>query len=300
MNLHHEHSPEAPLVSIGLPVYNGRRHLRHAVLSILNQAYTNWELIIVDDASTDNSLETIADIVDNRIKVTRHSDNLGRAARLNEAVDQAKGEYFARMDQDDIAYPDRLAKQVAFLQQHPNVDLTASSVTVFKDNGSLIGIRTVPTSHKEICRNQQRFMMPHPTWMGKKAWFLANPYDENVFIEDKDLLSRTFQQSTFANIPKPLLGYREENLTVSKMLKYRLVAISVAKNNWKQRRFLSAVSVIVMNMVKAIVDIVAISTRLNYRILRHRASPPSRQISDEWQNVYNNIITEDGSRLTTK
>ena len=100
--------PESsPLITVGMPIYNAGEVLRPAVLSIINQSYFNWELIIIDDGSTDNSLEYIQDILDPRIKIVNDGLNKGLAARLNEIMDLGRGVYFARMDQDDISYPQK-------------------------------------------------------------------------------------------------------------------------------------------------------------------------------------------------
>ena len=100
------------LVTVAMPVYNAGKYLRLSVLSIVKQTFTNWELLIIDDGSTDDALKDIADIKDARIRIFRDGTNKGLAARLNEAVNLAQGYYFARMDQDDVSYPERFARQI--------------------------------------------------------------------------------------------------------------------------------------------------------------------------------------------
>ena len=116
-----------PRVTIALPVYNGGATLKLAVHSVLQQSFTDWELIILDDASTDNSLEVMRSFDDPRIRLVEGEHNLGLSARLNMAVDMACGDYFARMDQDDISLPLRLGKQLGYLQKHGEVDLLATN-----------------------------------------------------------------------------------------------------------------------------------------------------------------------------
>src|SRR5450830_847145 len=91
-----------PLVTVAMPVYNAGKYLRLAVLSIVKQTFTDWEMLVIDDGSTDNAFDSIADIKDDRIRILRDGTNKGLAARLNEAIDLARGQYFARMDQDDV------------------------------------------------------------------------------------------------------------------------------------------------------------------------------------------------------
>src|SRR5580704_14644764 len=117
--------PPKPLITVALPVYNAGGYLRPAVQSILRQTYTNWELLVMDDGSTDGSLETVADILDPRITLIRGGSNEGTAVRQNQAIDLAKGQLLARMDQDDVSYPGRFASQVALLRGRPEVDLAA-------------------------------------------------------------------------------------------------------------------------------------------------------------------------------
>jgi len=164
---------EQPVVTVALPVYNGASTLAIAIRSILNQSFGNWELIILNDASTDDSLRVMRSFDDPRIRLVEGDTNIGLSARLNMAVNMAKGIYFARMDQDDISLPLRLEKQLDYLHMHPEVDLLASNYAVFNDNLEWLGKLSVAQQHDEICRKPwSGFYMPHPTWMGKLEWFI--------------------------------------------------------------------------------------------------------------------------------
>ena len=99
-----------PLITVAMPIYNAGEYLPDAVNSIIAQTYTNWELFIIDDGSTDNAINSVESINDARIKILNDGLNKGLAARLNQAIDLAKGQYFARMDQDDISMPERHQK----------------------------------------------------------------------------------------------------------------------------------------------------------------------------------------------
>ena len=123
-----------------------------AIRSILNQTYTNWELLLMEDGSSDRSLEVTRGFVDPRISVCADGANKGIVFRLREAVEISRGKYFARMDGDDIAYPQRLERQIGYLEQHPEVDLLGCGMMVFKTDGSALGIRLTPESHEKICR----------------------------------------------------------------------------------------------------------------------------------------------------
>ncbi len=202
---------DVPLITIGMPIYNAGRYLRLAVVSILQQTLTNWELIIIDDGSTDGATENIRDLVDPRIKIVQDGSNRGLAARLNEAVDMARGRYFARMDQDDISYPERLARQLQYLEQQPDLDLVASRCVSIDADNKLVGAMPWALTHDQICaRPWAGFYLPHPTWMGRIEWFRRHRYatPQPYGCEDQEVLLRSYCSSQFATHPDVLFAYR--------------------------------------------------------------------------------------------
>ena len=278
----------SPIVSIGMPVYGCELTIAASIRSIVKQTFTDWELIIIDDGSTDKTLAAAARFRDPRIRMIEGGKNLGLPSRLNQAVRMSTGRYFARMDGDDIAYPERLARQVSFLQQHPEIDLLATSMSVFKDDESLIGVRPVPVSHAEICAHPwAAFPMAHPTWMGKIEWFSANPYcPEAVLMEDQELLLRTYATSTFACLDEVLLAYREESLSLRKNLAARKNFVralwrSAASGGtyWRAARGTLA------QLARATLDTAALSTGLGHKLLRHRARPVPPQEISRWSEI---------------
>jgi glycosyltransferase involved in cell wall biosynthesis len=167
-----------PLVSIAMPVRNCERTVRRAVNSILRQSLSNWELLLLDDGSTDGTLEIARSICDPRIRLFADGQQMGLVPRLNEAVRLAEGNLLARMDGDDVAFPDRLRRQVEFLDEHPEVDLAGCGVLVFRSGGEVLGKRSVVETHEKICRRPWAgFPLGHPTWMGRIEWFRLHPYD---------------------------------------------------------------------------------------------------------------------------
>ena len=216
----------APLVSVVLPVYNAGTTLPLALASIIRQTFRDWELILIDDASTDGCVAALGDAgsLDGRVRVFREARNQGLAARLNQGIDLATGRYLARMDQDDIAYPERLETQVKFLEAHPDVDLVATRTLLFWNDGPVIGLSPLRETHEEICAAPWRgFFLPHPTWMGRIEWFRRHRYriPEVVRAEDQDLLLRSYRSSRFACLPEVLLGYRQPGLPLRKVLTAR-------------------------------------------------------------------------------
>lgn len=200
-----------PLVTVVMPVYNAGPYLRQAVLSIVRQTFGDWELLIIDDGSTDDAIEGITDIADHRIHVVRNPNNLGLAATLNIGIDLARGEFIARMDQDDIAYPERLERQLAMLRADPTLDLVAVRCLAIDRKGEIVGALPFALSHEMLCKMPWRgFYLPHPTWLGRTEWFrryryaIPGPY----LSEDQELLLRSYRDSRFAVTPEILFAYR--------------------------------------------------------------------------------------------
>lgn len=227
-----------PVVSIGMPIYNAGKFLRLAVCSILNQTFEDWELIIIDDASTDGAIAGISDIVDSRIRIIDGRHNLGLATRLNEAVSLARGTYFARMDQDDVSHPERLAKQLAFLESDPAIDLLATQCVVINEKNEVTGVLPFRVSHEEICAAPWLGLhMPHPTWMGRTAWFRGNAYlsPGPYCCEDQELLLRTFKTSRFQVLAEPLLAYRVRNgISLTKLWRTRTTLLRLQRKYFSE------------------------------------------------------------------
>jgi len=260
-----------PIVTIALPVYNGGALLKLAVHSILQQSFSDWELIILDDASTDNSLEVMRSFDDARIRLVEGEINMGLSARLNMAIDMARGDYFARMDHDDIIYPQRLEKQLAYLQSHPKIDLLATATTVFRGAGEALGYLPVQNTHDKICaRPWNGFHMPHPTWMGRTEWFRQHHYDSSSDgAEDQNLLLCAYNHSQFACLETPLLAYREGDRPLKKMLRARRIFTrAFMKYYIAERSYLILIRVVALFLMKSVADILHATFRI--RCMRNR------------------------------
>ena len=226
---------------------------------------------------------------DPRIRLVDGKRNLGLPSRLNQAVELSSGTYFARMDGDDIAYPERLAKQVVFLNSHPAVDLLATAVSVFRDDGFLLGLRSAPVSHDAICAHPwSGFPMPHPTWMGRIEWFRANRYrTDAVRMEDKELLFRTYSKSHFACLDEVLLAYRESSMSFGKILLARTNFVGALwQASGKHCSLQVALRGTLGQAVRAALDGIALSSGLGYRLLKHRARPASEREVNRWIEVW--------------
>jgi glycosyltransferase involved in cell wall biosynthesis len=231
-----------PLVSIVLPAFNAERTLGDALASVLLQTYQNWELLLIDDGSRDQTAAIARKFGDPRIRIFSDGTNKGLPARLNEAIDRSSGKYFARMDQDDVCFPERLSRQVAFLEAHPEVDLVGVRAVTFVTPGELTGFFPFCETHEEICRRPWNgFYLPHPTWMGRLDWFKKHRYrsPEVRRAEDQELLLRTYPTSRFACLPEVLFAYRlrsavslKINMTARKSLLQTQLRIFTARRQW--------------------------------------------------------------------
>lgn len=223
--------PSVPLITVVMPIYNAGSYLRLAVQSIMFQTYPNWELLIIDDKSTDSSLDSIADIRDPRITILRDGTNKGLAARLNQAIDMAKGQFIARMDQDDISYPERFARQIEMLVAMPQLDLVAVRAIRISEQNEPLDFFPSPLAHDQICKRPWLgFYLPHPTWMGRIEWFRKHRYKipQSYFCEDQELLLRSYRESTFACVDEVLFAYRvRDKVDPGKLRKTRRAVFAI-------------------------------------------------------------------------
>lgn len=213
-------------LTVGIPVYNGGRYILESVNSVLNQTYTDFELIVTDDGSTDETMEVLRTLNDPRLIVVHDGMHKGLATRLNEQITMARGEYFARMDADDVMLPQRLEHQMAFVYQHPETDVVGTSTVVIDENGKQIGYRNCCKWERGKRRNVETLSyvrvkgFMHPTVLGRSAWFrhyYYNPACEGC--EDQDLWARSQSESNFYSLCEPLLLYRDpQHLNLSTYL----------------------------------------------------------------------------------
>ncbi len=289
---------DSPLITIGLSIYNGAATLADAVNSIRSQTYENWELILIDDGSRDESARIAKSFPDPRILALSDGLNKGLPARLNEAVALAKGKYFCRMDQDDVAFPQRLQTQVEFLEAHPDVDLIASSVVVFRDDGSLAGVIEVSQSHEAIGRHPWKgFYFPHPAWMGKRSWFTAHRYVPTADgAEDQLLLYSAFDTSRFAGLREVLLAYREDSRSFRKMFRRRLVFWrAIGADALGRRKFGDALLLSILQPLRIAGDFLNIG--LGVKSARNTLGPVDAQTTSTWAGVWRGIRANHASAL---
>lgn len=211
-------------ISVGIPFYNAENFLSDTITSIISQTYKNWELILVDDGSSDSSLK-IANYYaqkNSRIRVISDGKNKKLPIRLNQLISESKGDYIARMDADDIMHPQRLEKQIDFLQKNQQYDLVSSGLISINNQNEVKGFRCVSQLYDEFSKPSLNYPVVHPSVMARKSWYLRNQYSERYpRAEDFELWTRSIINNDFrmAVLPDLLLYYREEgNLSIVKII----------------------------------------------------------------------------------
>ena len=285
-------SNRLPYVSIGMSVYNCATTVDVAVRSIVNQTFSEWELLLIDDGSTDGTVDLARSYSDPRIRIFSERLHQGQAACLNQAIDLARGKFFARMDGDDVSYPDRLALQVEYLEEHPEIDLLGGGMLIFGRGGEALGARESQVTHEQICRRPWAgFYIAHPTWLGRIEWFRKYLYrSETDPAQDQDILLRSYENSRFAALPGIVLGYREEELALGKILRLRRSVVrSAVREALRRRTYLMCVGTVIEQTLKGLTDCVAIGTGLDYLMLRHRAVRVDEATVRRWMEVWDQV-----------
>lgn len=201
-----------PLISVIMPAYNAEAYIERAIKSVLNQTCGDFELIIIDDGSSDKTPEIIKKYKkkDRRIKVIRNTNNLQIAHCLNKGAMLARGDFIARMDADDVSYPKRLELQYALFKKNVKVAIVGADMVIIDKKGRPLFKREYPQSDHELKKVMFRYSpFAHPVIMMKKRVFKEfGGYDTKMVpCEDIDLWFKIGSKYQFANIPHPLLKY---------------------------------------------------------------------------------------------
>jgi glycosyltransferase involved in cell wall biosynthesis len=215
-------SVTAPRVSVVMGAYNGETFLRPAIESVLNQTFRDFELIVIDDCSTDSTPQILREFKDDRIRVVRNERNLGIAGTLNHGIAIARGEYVALQDHDDVSLPARLEYQVAFLDKNAQVGMVGSSCNLIDAAGNLIIHGSVEYDDVKLRWGLLwRTSFYHTTLMVRRraieevGGYSSDP--QYRFAEDYDLMSRVAFRYAVANIPQPLGCWRVHKTAASQL-----------------------------------------------------------------------------------
>jgi hypothetical protein len=193
------------------------------------------------------------------------------------------------MDADDVSCPERLEKQVMFLENHPEIDLLGSGAAVFCGDGQVVGIFPVSLTHEEICSQPwSGFRLAHPTWMGKREWFIRYGYSENARrAQDQDLLLRAHRESRFACLPDILLGYRQDGAAVRNVVAGRFhYGRALWRYACRNRLYGLAVKGVWTQCLRSLVAVVAIGLGGARLLVRRRVVRAQRDQLDLWHKCW--------------
>ncbi len=226
-------SKNQSLASVIMPVYNAGKFLVETIESIINQTYQNWELIAVDDCSTDNSWEVLQKYSqeDKRIRVFQNKTKRYLAGSLNFALQKTKGKYIARMDADDISLPWRLEKQVKILEKELQLVAVGGQEIIIDEEGNIIGEKFFPQDPKECYRKIFNYMVIQPpTLMARASVIKKLRYDIKIAKNDDiDMHFQLLQYGDFSNVSDFVLQYRkrESSVTFSNVKAIFFMAVKV-------------------------------------------------------------------------
>lgn len=213
--------PDTPLVTVLMAVHNGERFVGEAVRSILRQTFTDFELLIIDDGSTDATAEKLCGCIDPRIRVLHNSGNIGLTRSLNRGLKAAQGTLIARQDADDVSHPTRLACQIEFLGREPRVAVLGTQARTIDSRGRLVNAAPWPRSTRRLAvRWQLLFDSPfvHSSVMFRKSVIASlGDYDESFETsQDFELWSRVAAAGhEMRNLPDAMLDFRVHEASVS-------------------------------------------------------------------------------------
>lgn len=211
-------------VTIAIPFFNAENYILDSIRSIFAQTYTDWELFLIDDGSTDNSLKLVQKIDDPRVKIISDGKNKRLAGRLNEVPNYANFDFILRMDADDMIFPTKIKRQLDIFETFPDLDIVTTGVYSVTNDLKIQGVRGMdyylPEFDDIISRRKG---VVHAAMMVKKSWYTRNKYDESLKIaQDLDLWIRASKANDFKikSINEYLYIYREEgNVTKDKLLR---------------------------------------------------------------------------------
>lgn len=223
-----------PKISVLMPAYNTEKYIAEAIESILNQTFKDFEFIIIDDCSIDRTWEIIQEYAskDDRIVALRNKKNLKLSGTLNKGIKIARGDYIARMDADDISFPNRLEKQLDFMEKHPEIGISGATMEIINEASSIIGKRKYHLTDSEIRKHIFKYSpFSHPLVIIRRSVLQKVGYYDPKYnpAEDYELYFRIGRCSKFGNLPDILLLYRimPKSMTTGSTKKMELKTLAI-------------------------------------------------------------------------
>ena len=227
-------------VSVLLPVLNGAATIEPAIRSILQQSFADFELLVLDDGSTDDTQAIVQNLGDARVRWISDGRRLRVGARLNTGIDVARAPYIARMDADDLSFPERFERQVAYLDQHSGIDVVSSRALSFRQADLLpVGLTPSLLTHGQVtARPWSGIYVAHAAWMARASWYGRYRYrsPEVKRAEDQELLLRALPDSRYHCLPEVLYAIRREPFRFAKNFEARRSMLQMQVRTFIARR----------------------------------------------------------------
>lgn len=275
-----------PTVTVGLPFLDARASLADAIRSVFAQTFTDWELLLVDDGSTDGSLELARSVRDERVRVLSDGVRRRLPARLNQIADVAQSDLVARLDADDMLHPERLERQLRVLADRPSLDLVSTSIFNLDADGGLIAIDAEGQKSAAPRDVLRKGLFGHATMVARRSWLLANRYDERYpRAEDRELFARTCTTVRFAQLDVPLYlrGDRKDD---AHMLRDYVATTSDHRRILREHGSrlagpVAAAAMVAESLAKETVFRLVTALGKQEKLVRRRGRPPTSRERDE-------------------
>lgn len=276
-------------ISVGISFYNAEPFIELAIRSVLNQTYTDFELILIDDGSTDSSLKIAKSFADSRIRIISDGENKGLIFRLNQIIKESEGDFFVRMDADDIMFPDRLEKQIKVFKNNSSVDLVHTDAISITNNNSILGYRS-SRSQKNKEDILSGAIPMHPTVMARMQFFKKNNYQNNFTqMEDLELWYRTIDNYVFYNLTEPCLFYREDSSLISKK-HFKMIPSKIHFVKNYEIAFLKGFKIVQTSRIKGIIYSILEKLKIQKFLMKSRSIKISGEDYLKYDIILKSII----------
>lgn len=267
-----------PVVSVMMPCYNARESLPWALASLLAQTFEDWELVLVDDGSTDHPEEVVEQASDPRIRLIRLPENRGRGHARQVALDNARGEYIAMLDADDWMYPERIEREVGALQSERSLALVSAGMAIVDCDNELVGVRLIGEGTPEGPFQGVVAPVAHAPSMYRRSFRDTVAFDTSLRMgEDQDFLLRLLRGKQYLILPEALYAYAEfGSVSAAKAAGAQRYARSRLRKHLRSEPW-AASAAIARSFAKQGAYQVAAALHMDERVIRNRSEPATAQ-----------------------
>lgn len=285
-----------PKVCVIMPVYNGEKTIKLALASLLNQSYTNWECVIVNDGSTDGTRSILDSLKDPRFRIFHLNKNCGRGVARDEALKRSEGDYLAYLDADDMMYKDKLKVQVEFLEANPGIRMVSCGCITMNENFEALrasGMTSFISGN--IMKYGQALPLLLPATMVRLDQAKIFSYNHYLDVgEDYDYFARYCEGYHYANIGKPYYYYLTGNVTAKKLMYYQTNALRTDLVIWQRGRHLKAITNIFKRCTKILlysilIPIIGVDRIVNKRGNKIEVSTAEQEVFKKELNTIKSI-----------